>query len=117
MTEDLYDLLAREMSRVSLDTVDCPDLFARVAAGVHRRGRRRRAVAAALAVGAVVVAAPALGVGHAGGVPAGSRISASQESARADLALRRANPLDLPSARVNGLELSCLHHPYCRGPV
>ena len=136
MNDDLSDLVTREMHLVSLDVADCPTLFERVSAGVHRRRRNRKVRVAALGIVAVMVAAPVvrLGPGTFTGSSSGQTISAGDAetgcaaevtaascglsaSARAELALRRANQVGPEVAPVAGDLTSCLHRAFCRGPV
>jgi hypothetical protein len=118
MNDDLIEIVSRELRRVSSDTADCPNLVHRVAAGVTRR-RRQRAVGAALAAVAAAVLTPALllGTGALGGSSGSGASLSAGASAKADLALRRANPDVAAPARLDADQPSCERRLHCRGPV
>jgi hypothetical protein len=118
MNDNLIELVSREMRRLSSDTADCPNLVHRVAAGVTRR-RRQRAVGAALAAVAAAALTPALllGSGALGGASGSGATLSAGASARADLALRRANPDIAAPALPVGDQPSCVRRLYCPGPV
>ena len=129
MNDDLLRALAHDLGA---DTADCPSLVHRVAAGVARRRRRRRVVAGSLAAVAFLVAGPAVVLDTVGSsrtdntavLCGGASVHCGQIlSARAQLALRRANSPDF-STSFGSLILSnssptdsCLHRAFCRGPV
>jgi len=130
MNEDLIRALAHDLTA---DTADCPTLVHRVAAGVARRRRRQRVVAGSLVAVAVAVAGPAVVLDRLGdsrtdegaAVLCGGAVADCGQvlSARAELALRRANSPDF-AVHLGSLVLSnvsptdsCLHRAYCRGPV
>ena len=127
MNEDLLRALAHDLGS---DTADCPTLMHRVAAGVTRRRHRRRVVAGTLAAVAVAVAGPPAVLDQLGGARTdegaavlcrGAVTDCTQFlSARAALALRHANSSDfaihLVLSNASPVD-TCLHRPYCRGPV
>ncbi|MDX6244597.1 MAG: hypothetical protein QOE76_2320 [Frankiales bacterium] len=118
MKDDLLENIAREMHRASAGTVDCPNLIHRVAAGVKRR-QRRRALRTGVALAAAALAPAILfGSGSLGG-SAGSSVAAlhAGASARAELALRRANPEVAAPLPRRGDQPGCARRPYCRVPV
>lgn len=126
MNEDLLRALAHDLTA---DTADCPTLLHRVAVGVARRRRRQRVVAGTLAAVAVAVAGPAVVIDQVSGSRTDEGVALCRGavvdcnkvlSARAALALRRANSPDFASYLVlsNASPTdTCLHRAYCRGPV
>ena len=123
MNDDLIDFVSREMRAGSADTADCPNLVLRVAAGVQRRRRRQRALGAGLTLVAAAVLAPVLVLGTTSlGGPSTGSVTAmrADSSARADLALRRANPdLAVPAVPgpAGGDQVSCVRRTSCRRPI
>lgn len=133
MNDDLTERVAAQLRLASADTEDCPTLFHRVAAGVERRRRRHRVAAAGLVAVVLAVGAPAVTVGLGGIGPqldAGSANAScagltSTEcshllSARAQLALQRANPPEAATAAAGPAivarvvpDSTCQRRPYC----
>lgn len=119
MNDDLLEFVSRELRLASADTADCPNLVHRVAAGVRRRQRRQRRLGAGLATVLTAVLTTTLLVGPSLGGSSSSSVTALRAgtSARAELALRRANPEVAAPVHVGGDPASCARPPYCRRPV